>query len=122
MFFYALGDLITDTRTKWKLILTNPMLMSLLNNSGNNDDRHRISKNFADQLFRSCHKFSLKNPTQFGSDSNCSLFTEQNTASNCFMATILVSVGLTKRRFGHLHVTTLLFFPSRSPSMCLSWT
>ena len=57
--------------------------------------------------------FSLKNSIQFGNSSNCSLFTGENTAINGSMVTVLASVGLTKKRFGHQAI--LMIFSSRSP-------
>ena len=82
-------------------------------NSENSGNRHKIHKVFPTNCFFRCN-FSLKNSIQFGNSSNCSLFTGENTAINDSMVTVLVSVGFTKKRFGHQ--ATLMIFFSRPPS------
>ena len=71
------------------------------------------SLSFPDKLFCSRCNFSLKSSIQFGNSSNYSLFTGENTAINDSMVTVLASVGLTKKRFGHQAI--LMIFSSRSP-------
>ena len=51
----------------------------------------------------------MKNSIQFGNSSNYSLFTGENTAINDSMVTVLASIGLTKKRFGHQAILMIFF-------------
>ena len=83
------------------------------NNSKNNGYRHKIHQIFMMKLFCSRYNFCLENSTHFGSDSNYSLFIGENNATDCSVETVLTSVSLIKKRFGHLAVLENLSF--RSP-------
>ena len=74
------------------------------NNNRNNGDHHKIHDTpmyLPVQLFRFHYNSSLTNSTQFRNDSNYTTFNGENIATNCFMITVLVLDGLTKKDFGH---------------------
>ena len=78
-------------------------------NSENNEDRHKIHTVFPTNFFVFVVTLVSKNSIQFGNSSNYRLFTEENTAINVSMVTVLASVGLTKKCFGHQAI--LMIFP-----------
>ena len=64
-------------------------------------------------LFCFRYHFSFANSTQSGNSSNYSLFSGENSATSCYVVTVLALAGLTKELVGHYAFLKIFSFRSR---------